>query len=485
MATLQDLLEAIPSGLPDTVFEVLQNPENNSSSFSTFLNLTSQSDRVSHALNRRDITLFAPNDDAFRLFSEQVDSHLYPNVLNGTFMADDAWNLHVEDLLLHHFLPSRFLLADLSNSSIMIAMNGEEITIDGQTTAGDGSRNVFNQGFINSDIVARNGIVHVVNQLMSPAWMNRTIFDVAAEGEFSTFLSLADWTGISELLSSSSESFNGPYTVFLPTNDAFEQLAIAMGTNLTTLDVGYVTDILRYHIILGIHTAEHFTVGFELDSLLPRESVAVTSPLDVLGVDALINDVAPIVQTDVLAKNGIVHVLSGVALPSKPDPYMEFCLNLKSIEETLSLSSPAVLDVVCSCNRAPGSDIRNVLLTCTETFGGTSSSNITGAAGGSDGGTDYVDGANDGDDTTDGFAIACTARGMYCSSTHQCCSAPLRKCTNGKCADSHDITTLESNIGGDEDSKSDLRTGIDQGGTVRPGRGEGGGTRQRRIRGGG
>lgn len=440
MAIIEGLFDGVTSSIiPGTMLQILQNPvANDLPSFSTFLNLTSRSERVNRILNRQGgITLFAPTDDAFRLFSEQVDAHLYPNVFVGTFLSDDTWNFHVEDLLLHHFLPSRYLLADLSISSSIIAMNGEDVMSTGGT---------FNQdSLVASDISARSGnVIHVVDELLLPAWMDMTIFDVASAepDEFSSFLYLAVWTGVSDLLYSPAESFNGPYTVFLPTNDAFEELAVSMGTDLASLDVEYVTDILLHHIVLGVHTAESFTTGLELNSLLPFESIVVTSPFDVVGVDGMINDAASILRTDVLAKNGIVHVLSEVVLPTKPDPYLENCLTLKAVEETLG-SSPQVLDVSCECYRPPGRDIRDVVLTCTESFGSQSgsNSNTTGTDGGMDRGGE-VDELDVGPDPG-GVALACSARDVVCRSTHQCCSAPIRKCIDGKCTDSRTVTVVQ------------------------------------------
>jgi uncharacterized surface protein with fasciclin (FAS1) repeats len=517
MTTLDGLLDTIQSSIPSTIHQILQN----SSSFSTFLNLTVQSNRVNEILTQQDdITLFAPTEIAFRLFSKQVEANMYPNLLYGSFLSDDdSWDLHVENVLLHHFLPSRYLLADLASSpSPIIAMNDEEIETMAEQqiikTYGEDRWTISKLGsLVVPDIVARNGIIHVVDQLLLPTWLNMTIFDIASADpdQFSTFLSLADWTGVTNLLSSSTDSFNGPYTVFLPTNDAFEQLASAMGTNLATLDVDYVTDILLYHVVLGVHRARNLTVGLEMTSLLSFESIVVTSPLDMVGVDGMINDVASIIHTDILANNGIVHVMSSVVLPTQPDPYLEDCLTRKAIEETLG-SSPEVLDVSCTCYRPPGRDVRNVILSCTETFGSTNNIDSSVTVEDEDG-MDVV-GPDDDDagvldreggvgeldvdapDRGSAVAIACTARDMFCTSTHQCCSAPLRKCSDGKCTDLRNFTVVTSSnedLGDIENNstssgiiaKGSLREGVNRNRSVASTGGSAVIDRERYIRGGG
>lgn len=106
------------------------------------------------------------------------------------------------------------------------------------------------------------------------------------------------------------------FTVFAPTNDAFDSAAEAIlgpgndGIDLVdALSVTELTDILLYHVAPGRRDAED-VVGSSRVRMTNRQ---FTFP-SVSGNDVLLND-APILEVDLLADNGIVHVIGGVLLP--------------------------------------------------------------------------------------------------------------------------------------------------------------------------
>jgi uncharacterized surface protein with fasciclin (FAS1) repeats len=101
---------------------------------------------------------------------------------------------------------------------------------------------------------------------------------------------------------------NGQFTVFAPTDDAFEKL------NLTPENVGKLpedalTDILLYHVARGRRYAED-VVGSERIRMLNRGFLFQDA-----GVLTFPTGSANIIITDVEAANGIIHVIDTVVLP--------------------------------------------------------------------------------------------------------------------------------------------------------------------------
>ena len=114
------------------------------------------------------------------------------------------------------------------------------------------------------------------------------------------------------------DTFNGSqqFTVFAPTNDAFDAAAAALlgsgktGMDLVNgLDVPTLTAVLKFHVVQGNYTAQAVLSAGQL-KMLDGNVAQIT----VVNGEAFIAGVK-IIQTDVTASNGIIHVLGGVMLP--------------------------------------------------------------------------------------------------------------------------------------------------------------------------
>lgn len=131
-----------------------------------------------------------------------------------------------------------------------------------------------------------------------------TIVDVAVEaGSFSTLVTAIQAAGLVDTLSS-----EGPFTVFAPTDDAFAALPEGL-LDTVLADTDLLTSILNYHVVAGNVTAADVVT---LDSADTVQGEAVTITVDDGSV--LVND-ANVVQTDVDASNGVIHVIDAVLLP--------------------------------------------------------------------------------------------------------------------------------------------------------------------------
>jgi uncharacterized surface protein with fasciclin (FAS1) repeats len=121
-------------------------------------------------------------------------------------------------------------------------------------------------------------------------------------GTFNTLVAAVQAAGLATTLSD-----DGPFTVFAPTDDAFA--ALPAGTVDALLnDIPTLTEILLYHVVQGEVRAVD-VVNLNSATTLQGGSVSIDASMGVK-----IND-ANVLLTDVLATNGVIHVIDKVLLP--------------------------------------------------------------------------------------------------------------------------------------------------------------------------
>ncbi|KAL9183128.1 hypothetical protein ACHAXT_004915 [Thalassiosira profunda] len=138
----------------------------------------------------------------------------------------------------------------------------------------------------------------------------QSIVDIAdSDDNFSTLVAAVTAAGLVEALSG-----EGPFTVFAPTNKAFAALPEGALDALLADPEGDLTDILTYHVVAGNVLSTDLETG-DVETL-NGDSVAVTVSDD--GV--MIND-SNVVIADILACNGVIHVIDAVLIPPvAPEP---------------------------------------------------------------------------------------------------------------------------------------------------------------------
>ena len=125
----------------------------------------------------------------------------------------------------------------------------------------------------------------------------------AAAGSFTTLLAAVEAAGLAETLAG-----DGPFTVLAPTDDAFD--ALPAGTVEALLaDPDALANILLYHVIAG-----EFPEA-QIEDLMSATTLQGTSvSIELTGTGLRVND-ANVMQTDVAASNGVIHVIDKVLLP--------------------------------------------------------------------------------------------------------------------------------------------------------------------------
>jgi uncharacterized surface protein with fasciclin (FAS1) repeats len=139
----------------------------------------------------------------------------------------------------------------------------------------------------------------------SAAAMPKDIVETATEaGSFKTLLTAVAAAGLVETLQG-----EGPFTVFAPTDAAFA--ALPAGTLDSLLkDPAALKKILLYHVVSGAVTSDQ-VVGLTSATSVEGSPIAIS----VKDGTVYLNDSAKVVTPDVLASNGVIHVIDQVILP--------------------------------------------------------------------------------------------------------------------------------------------------------------------------
>lgn len=137
-----------------------------------------------------------------------------------------------------------------------------------------------------------------------------TIVDVAVgAGSFTTLVAAVEAAGLVETLQG-----DGPFTVFAPTDEAFAALPEGLvDALLLEENIGVLEQILLYHVVPAEVLAADVATG-------DVETVEGSTIAVEVGDQVTLNGSATVVTTDVMASNGVIHVIDQVILPPGVDP---------------------------------------------------------------------------------------------------------------------------------------------------------------------
>ena len=236
-------------------------------------------------------TLFAPTDAAF----SALPSGTIPALLNDLTL--------LTQILEHHVVGDSVMSGMLSNNQLVTTLLGTDVTVT------INSMGVFidNAMVTVADIIADNGVVHVIDAVLIPTFPTNTVYDVVANSADHAILKVAiDTCGLDGYLSGA-----GPFTLFAPTDAAF--LALPSGTITALLnDLPLLTDILKHHVV-GDSVMSGMLSNNQIVTTLLGTDVTVT--INSMGVFI---DNAMVTVADIIADNGVVHVIDAVLIPASP-----------------------------------------------------------------------------------------------------------------------------------------------------------------------
>lgn len=146
----------------------------------------------------------------------------------------------------------------------------------------------------------------VASALAVPAFAQEAdIVDTAvAAGNFTTLVAAVEAAGLVETLKG-----EGPFTVFAPTDEAFA--ALPEGTVDSLLmeeNRDQLTQILTYHVVSGKVMSGDLSDGMEAETVAGQ-------PVTISTEGGVTVNEASVVQADIEASNGVIHVIDSVLLP--------------------------------------------------------------------------------------------------------------------------------------------------------------------------
>jgi len=255
------------------------------------------------------LTVFAPTDAAFAALPAGVVDAL---------LADPTGAL--TNVLLYHAVSSVAMSSDLSNGMMITTLQGQDVTV---TINADG---VFinNARVTTADIMADNGVVHVIDAVLVPEETPATVVDIIVNSPDHTTLETAVIAaGLADDLSGT-----GPFTVFAPTDAAFAALPATLIAQLLADPTGQLAQILLYHVVAGEAPSSSLSNG-QTVTTLQGDDVTVS----ITNGNVFIND-AQVTVADIMADNGIVHVINAVLTPSSS-------VNESNMQSALVYPNPA------------------------------------------------------------------------------------------------------------------------------------------------
>lgn len=230
-------------------------------------------------------TVFAPTDAAF--------DALPAGTLEALLADPDA----LAEILLYHVVDGALGSSGVASSSLIPTLNGQAVTI-----AQDGSLTVDGAGIVAADVSATNGVIHIIDQVLLP--VDHDVVEIAVADD--TFSTLVFALGEASLVSTLQA--DGPFTVFAPTNAAFEAVP-ADTLNAILADVDLLTQVLTYHVVAGRVLSPDVVALSEAETL---NGGAIAISVD--GATVRVDD-ATVIQTDVQGTNGVIHIIDHVLLP--------------------------------------------------------------------------------------------------------------------------------------------------------------------------
>ncbi len=256
------------------------------------------------------LTVFAPTDRAFANLKKS-DPALYNKVATNKKLLQSVLSYHVVGKRIPAAAATaaakkRLKVKTVQGESIALSFKGGKIVLDGTARV------------VIPDVMASNGVIHAIDAVLVPPSLSQppaptqSIVQIASGNpDFSTLVSLVQKAGLVEAISAP-----GPFTVFAPTNEAFAKLAKAAPPTYAAVlaDPALLAKVLTYHVVAGnIKSAQAIAVARQNGTVKPLEGEAIS--LSLKDGKLTLNGRATVVTADILATNGVIHVIDTVIVP--------------------------------------------------------------------------------------------------------------------------------------------------------------------------
>jgi uncharacterized surface protein with fasciclin (FAS1) repeats len=175
------------------------------------------------------------------------------------------------------------------------------------------------------NIPASNGLVQVINRVLTPYIHEKLGTALAAEQSITLFYQALVSSGLLETINST-----GPYTVFAPNNEAMQAFGYATVAEVSDADPEVLKRLVRYHIIRDRRFIYDYILGSDgtlasKQNMLDGNSISINliedssqpggfSGITVKGQGNMTD--VNVVKQDMLTGNGVLHIIDGVLSPA-------------------------------------------------------------------------------------------------------------------------------------------------------------------------
>ena len=216
--------------------------------------------------------------------------------------VEDIPAVTLKEILLYHVIGAKAMSTDLSTgyfetlntynpgqmgSSLLVEVeNGVMINSSSKVVA--------------ADIEATNGVIHVIDKVLLP----QNVVEIAISNpNFSILVEAVLKADLAGALTG-----KGPFTIFAPTNEAFEALFAELKVSgISDLSAEALTPILLYHVVSGNVNASQVTSGW-----VPTLNAEATLNINVGDRGVSINGSSNVIAVDVQGNNGVIHAIDKV-----------------------------------------------------------------------------------------------------------------------------------------------------------------------------
>ncbi|XP_061575693.1 periostin, osteoblast specific factor b isoform X2 [Cololabis saira] len=243
-------------------------------------------------------TFFAPSNEAWEALDEEVRNALVSNV-----------NIELYNALHYHMANKRLLTKDLRNGMRVTSMyNDLELLINHYS---NGVVTVNCARIIHGNQIATNGVVHVIDRVISA--VGNTIQDfIEVNDDLTTLSDMAQNAGLLEKLGQP-----GHYTLFAPTNDAFDKLGGDVLERFQS-DKEVLNALLGFHLLESVQCSEAIMAGSSYETM---EGNNIEIGCD--GESLTVNGVKMVLKKDIVTTNGVIHLIDEVLIPDSAKLVME------------------------------------------------------------------------------------------------------------------------------------------------------------------
>ncbi|MCB2207354.1 MAG: fasciclin domain-containing protein [Bacteroidetes bacterium] len=308
--------EVSPEPMPETSKSIVE-IATTTDDFTILTEALIKADLVSALQGEGPYTVFAPTNSAFNMLFNDLG-------VNG---IQDIPAETLKPILLYHVVAAKTQSTDITtgyyeslnmnsadNKSVKLYIQADNqkaaLTRGSGTETGEIKSNLAQSVMINgstsvvtADVQATNGVIHIIDKVLLPP----TVVDFAISNpSFSILVEAVVKAGLVDALSA-----EGPFTVFAPTNEAFESLFAQLNVSgIADLSAEALTPILLYHVLGDNVISSEVAKGS-----VPTLNTEAMIDIDIMNSKVMLNGNTTMVAVDVQAANGVIHVIDNVLLP--------------------------------------------------------------------------------------------------------------------------------------------------------------------------